>query len=223
MSDDLPVNEWDSLLDQVGPSGETLRERIESISVEELTQTTRALTLHQPWASLIAVGAKTIETRSWSTKHRGRLLIHAGVAWEPWTDDKQALAQHLFKPDGPGVFKVPTTPAIPRGAVVASCTLTDCVPIVAYDTACATDLVDLPYPRIETRVGPSWAPDGELWLYHPTLGDPIEPENGGRLIAGEAPFGDFSPGRWAWLLEDVQPIVPPIPAKGRQGLWWWTP
>lgn len=37
----------------------------------------RALSLHQPWASLIAVGAKTIETRSWRTEHRGRLLIHA--------------------------------------------------------------------------------------------------------------------------------------------------
>lgn len=26
----------------------------------------KALTLHQPWASLVAVGAKKIETRSWS-------------------------------------------------------------------------------------------------------------------------------------------------------------
>ena len=36
-----------------------------------------ALSVRQPWASLIAFGAKTVEVRSWSTSHRGPLLIHA--------------------------------------------------------------------------------------------------------------------------------------------------
>lgn len=40
----------------------------------------RALTVRQPWASLIAVGAKHYETRSWWTRHRGPLAIHAGMA-----------------------------------------------------------------------------------------------------------------------------------------------
>lgn len=35
----------------------------------------RAISLHQPWASLIARGLKTIETRRWPTKFRGDLLI----------------------------------------------------------------------------------------------------------------------------------------------------
>ena len=39
----------------------------------------KALTLHQPWASLIAIGAKKIETRSWATSYRGPLAIHAAV------------------------------------------------------------------------------------------------------------------------------------------------
>lgn len=38
----------------------------------------KALTLHQPWASLMAQEIKTIETRSWSTDYRGLLAIHAG-------------------------------------------------------------------------------------------------------------------------------------------------
>jgi hypothetical protein len=38
----------------------------------------KGLTLLQPWASLIALGVKTIETRSWSTSWRGGLVIHAG-------------------------------------------------------------------------------------------------------------------------------------------------
>ena len=37
----------------------------------------RALTLTQPWASLIAAGAKHWETRSWRTRFRGELAIHA--------------------------------------------------------------------------------------------------------------------------------------------------
>ena len=35
----------------------------------------KAISLHQPWASWIAQGLKTIETRTWPTKHRGDLLI----------------------------------------------------------------------------------------------------------------------------------------------------
>jgi activating signal cointegrator 1 len=37
----------------------------------------KALSLTQPWATLVAIGAKKIETRSWSTSYRGPLLIHA--------------------------------------------------------------------------------------------------------------------------------------------------
>lgn len=37
----------------------------------------KALSLTQPWATLVAIGAKKIETRSWSTPHRGWLAIHA--------------------------------------------------------------------------------------------------------------------------------------------------
>ena len=30
-------------------------------------------------------------------------------------------------------------------------------------------------------------------------------------------------GPWCWILEDVTPVVPPVPARGAQGLWEWTP
>lgn len=36
-----------------------------------------ALSIRQPWAALIVHGIKTIEVRSWKTRLRGRLLIHA--------------------------------------------------------------------------------------------------------------------------------------------------
>jgi len=37
----------------------------------------KALTLTQPWATLVALGEKRIETRGWSTKYRGEIAIHA--------------------------------------------------------------------------------------------------------------------------------------------------
>ncbi|MGF1988856.1 MAG: ASCH domain-containing protein [Nostoc sp. ZfuVER08] len=37
----------------------------------------KAISLHQPWASLIPMGLKKYETRSWSTSYRGPLLICA--------------------------------------------------------------------------------------------------------------------------------------------------
>ena len=36
-------------------------------------------------------------------------------------------------------------------------------------------------------------------------------------------FGDFSIGRWIWRLDQKSRVDPPIPARGRQGLWDWQP
>ena len=40
----------------------------------------KALSLTQPWATLVVIGAKRIETRSWHTSYVGPLLIHAAKA-----------------------------------------------------------------------------------------------------------------------------------------------
>ncbi len=34
-------------------------------------------------------------------------------------------------------------------------------------------------------------------------------------------MGNFHPGRYAWKLENVRALDPPVPARGRQGLWNW--
>jgi hypothetical protein len=54
----------------------------------------KALTLRQPWATLLAGGEKKIETRSWTTQHRGRVAIHASKAWEQADYDLSYL--HVF-------------------------------------------------------------------------------------------------------------------------------
>ncbi|WDF45271.1 ASCH domain-containing protein [Chryseobacterium sp. KACC 21268] len=43
----------------------------------------KALSIKQPWASLIAHGIKDIENRTWKTNFRGRIYIHASAKWVP--------------------------------------------------------------------------------------------------------------------------------------------
>jgi hypothetical protein len=51
-----------------------------------MTANARAITIRQPYAREIVKKGKRIENRTWSTKYRGDLFIHAGVGYgdEPW-------------------------------------------------------------------------------------------------------------------------------------------
>jgi activating signal cointegrator 1 len=40
-----------------------------------------AISLWQPWAHLVACGAKRYETRAWKIPYRGPMAIHAGKKW----------------------------------------------------------------------------------------------------------------------------------------------
>ena len=77
----------------------------------------KALSLLQPYASLIAVGAKKIETRSWSTKYRGPLAIHASRS------NKNRLLRYLE----PFLTRLKGIGLLPLGAIVATCDLVDCI------------------------------------------------------------------------------------------------
>lgn len=51
----------------------------------------KALTIWQPYAQAIAIGLKKFETRSWSTKYRGKIAIHASV--KPLSKERKLLAE----------------------------------------------------------------------------------------------------------------------------------
>ena len=42
------------------------------------------------------------------------------------------------------------------------------------------------------------------------------------LSRRELLFGDFTQGHFAWQLDDVERLLEPIPARGRQRLWEWS-
>lgn len=50
---------------------------------------------------------------------------------------------------------------------------------------------------------------------------PITPEFVATLGEQEKAFGDYTPGRYAWILENVRQLNKPVPAKGMQRLWEW--
>jgi hypothetical protein len=54
----------------------------------------KALSIRQPWASLIVCGLKTVEIRTWSTAYRGLLYIHASKS----QDD---IAMNRFQLEAP--------------------------------------------------------------------------------------------------------------------------
>jgi hypothetical protein len=86
----------------------------------------RGLSLTQPWATLIAIGAKRIETRSWSTSYRGPIAIHASKSFPRDCRDMCALQPFLRALTRAGL----SLPELPTGAIVAvarvvGCTLTE--------------------------------------------------------------------------------------------------
>ena len=149
----------------------------------------KCLTLTQPWASLVAFGYKSIETRSWSTPYRGPLAIHAAKGFPADAKDLcvahrviDALGPHFPESDSMSLAK-----HLPLGCVVATCNLVDCLPTVSVGRLSG---VFEEYPDLDTET--------------------------------ERLFGNYDPGRYGWVLEDIKRIVVPVPAKGSLGLWEWS-
>lgn len=169
----------------------------------------RCITLTQPWATLVAIGAKLVETRSWGTDYRGPLAIHAakGVGpvgglsglhnlclEEPFRSVLETWSQK---------FNVGYSALMPRGAIIATCNLTNVV-------------------RIPTtpRHFPRGVANGHPLASYPMVIPPHQPP---FQDSNEYFFGDYTPGRYAWLLHDVVMLPEPVPAKGQLGLWEWEP
>jgi hypothetical protein len=83
----------------------------------------RALSVFQPWASLLVLGRKRFETRSWRTTHRGLLAIHAA---RKFSATVRALClqepfRSLLREAG-----IENADALPRGVVLGTAELVGC-------------------------------------------------------------------------------------------------
>lgn len=83
----------------------------------------KALTLTQPWATLVAIGAKAIETRSWRTTFRGPIAIHAAQGFPEEAEEICHKDPFRSVLNAAGIHR---TGELPRGAIVAVAVLLDC-------------------------------------------------------------------------------------------------
>ena len=84
----------------------------------------KALSLTQPWATAIAVGQKQFETRSWSTKFRGEVCIHAAKGFPKYAREF-AAEEAEFNDDS--ICTVDWTKC-PLGAILCVANLVECYP-----------------------------------------------------------------------------------------------
>lgn len=172
----------------------------------------KAITIWQPWASLLAIGEKQFETRSWATTYRGPIAIHSASmnvsrvlkkcfpcgAWD-YHPDHQAM--EAFKKSLAIAFEdyakiediIGYLEELPLGSVVATANLIGCHKIVRHG-------------------GRGLPAHGHGWLE--TERGIFEPDE------QELMFGNWEPDRYAWEFSDMKQISP-VPAKGKQGMWEW--
>jgi len=148
----------------------------------------KVISILQPWATLVVIGAKKIETRSWDTKFRGPLLIHASKRWDNrlYNSILDIGAEYVLEKAGYKLTKIKNGKIftnLPLGAVIGKVDVFGCMP---SDTL----LHNMDLEKRECRAAEF-----------------------------EERFGDYSPGRYGWLLSDAVEFANPIPAKGALSIW----
>ena len=118
------------------------------------------LTLHQPWASLLAAGIKTIETRSWRTSWSGLIAIHAGkstAAMHALQDPRTPLARAI---------KVHTDAFVATGRWCDDPFPMGCLVGIGYMERCErTSRIPAPRCTPRERVLGDFGPDRYGWMF----------------------------------------------------------
>lgn len=153
-----------------------------------------AISLWQPWASAIALGLKTFETRSWAAECPAgtRIAIHAslrdvGDKAPPGKRTRGWWLEH--------VKRATTAEAQTARAV--------------FEQAKIFDWCDLPLGAVVCTC--------ELVAVHAT--EPLVER--GAVPPLECVWGNYAPGRYAWQLANVERLATPAPAKGWQNFFIW--
>jgi activating signal cointegrator 1 len=151
----------------------------------------KVLSLYEPYASLVAMNLKKNETRSWKTSYRGELYIHACLGMPQWAKKMcPFFATLLGIEEYNGSWLYYRERGVGSfGEIIAKCNLVDCV-----------------------RIEEEWHMPG-----HPHTARAVL-EKYPDVEGNEYWFGDYTQGRYAWILSDITPIEP-IPARGRQRIW----
>lgn len=163
----------------------------------------KALTVWQPWASLIAIGAKPYEFRGWKPPRNligQRIAIHAGARPIRASEVRALVWALRGNPQmaNPCLHREIALPVLER--VLRSFEKS---PDTLFGTE---DAATLPLSHVVCT-----AVVGE-----PKPGDVCAAEFGMGAGNDSDREGTFN---WGWPMLDVQLVMPPVPARGAQGLW----
>lgn len=195
-----------------------------------MTAVMKALILHQPYATLVALGVKRWETRgappNGSMRPAGvrgmpglaiepgeRIAICAGAK----VPAKEAIGDWNITNDrAPSCLAIwrngcPTETWLPLGRVVCTAVVAEALPVVEPGP-----VMRPPAPTkrwVAERLFPAlglaaWGVDGAAFV--------------SADISDQLPYGDWTPGRWAWRLTDAEPVqsrpAPEVTRGNRQGV-----
>jgi hypothetical protein len=153
----------------------------------------KAISLWQPHASLIGRG-KLFETRSWQTPYRGKIAIHAGKN----TEEIGGMQQRIMS------FKERSV----------------------WTEELRGDTFLWEMAKSISEWGKAHGMEAFRWKDFPfgavvAIGDLTEiyATRDLHLEGVAALFGDFTPGRYAWKIGNVQILKTPYTLRGQQGLW----
>ena len=152
----------------------------------------KAITVWQLWATALALGIKKNETRSWPTKYRGPIAIHAaarndGLLRGSWMDVNNAMSDaghdyFIRKVLNGGPYYIEYRDEnrevicdLEFGAIIGTANLVDCVEIT--------------------------------------------PEYISTLSPQELALGDYTLGRYAWVMHGAKLLDESIPYRGQQRIW----
>jgi hypothetical protein len=152
----------------------------------------KMLTLTQPWATLVGSGAKRVETRSWGTPYRGPIAIHAA----------QGLSKDVYPRGKPDLVALCNTEPFASALIDAGFWF------AVRDDDQAVAALSLPRGVIVAVAT----------LDRCTRMTERGVASIARLHPREHAFGHYEPGRWAWVLRDIQPLARPVEARGGLGL-----
>jgi hypothetical protein len=156
---------------------------------------TRALSIAEPWAYLIAAGFKQIENRTWRTDYRGTIAVHASKATRNCFDEQliyEVCDLH------PAIFKALDDERIDEGhqilhlgAIIGTVDIIDCVD---YNGSIDADEV---FDRFNYLTADGPAP--------------------------ELPVGAWAEGPHCFVLANPRRFARPIACAGKLSLWSLSP
>lgn len=190
----------------------------------------KALTIWQPWASLILIGAKPFEFRRWDYRERERALegqrivIHAG-ARPVVCDEVEEMLDQVESGESSlrgGVRPDSAVPLLTK--VLEELTARDAA-MPAYRSALALYNARRRRPRMigDAELEQPQEPKATFLPLAAGLGTAVlgRPRRVTDLFSGSPDSDRLDHHMWAWPLTEVDVWVPPIPMRGAQGFWSW--